>query len=331
MNHNSIKQILLIVCIISLFIVLAFQLQSFVNGLLGALALHIYLRKYHQHLTQEKKWKSNNAALFLIFISIIIFLIPFLYITIKILGSINILLNNYETILLTIHQYLERLETQTGLDFLNAQSIKDLTRKAAVYIPAIFSSTAGIIAQLAIMYFTLFFTLSEKERFETWIRGHLPFNKINNLYLLETLEKSTLSNMASIPIIGVAQGILSLIAYLIIGIDNPFSWALMTGIISVIPIVGTALIWLPIAIYFLIQGMFWQGFFLLAYGTVVITHIDNVIRMTLLKKNSNTHPLITIFGVIIGLNLIGFMGIIFGPILLNYFFILMDIYKKEYF
>lgn len=330
MNHKAIKQVLLIICIIVLFIVLIWQLQALLNGLLGTLALHILLRNTHTNLSLKKGWNASRAALFLLLMSFIVIMIPIIFITFNLLSSVNVVLKNYETILLTIHNYLDTIEVRTGIDILNIQNIKDITQKVAVYIPEIFNSTAGVITEVVMMYFTLYYTLIEKEKIELWVKNHLPFNKVNNLLLLEELEKSTLSNMAGIPVIGVAQGIISLIAYLICGIDNALSWALMTGIASIIPIVGTTLIWLPIAAYLLIIGHIWQGTFLLLFGVLVITNIDNLLRMTLLKKIANTHPLITIFGVIIGLNCIGFMGIIFGPIMLNYFFILFDIYKKEY-
>lgn len=330
MNNKAIKQVLLILGIIVLFIVLAWQLQALFNGLLGTVALHILLRKTHTRLSMKKGWNPSRAAISLLLLSFIVILVPILFITFNILSSINAVLSNYEAILLTIHDYLESIEGRTGIDILNIQNIKDITQKVAVFIPEIFNSTAGVFTEVVMMYFTLYYTLIEKEKIEAWVKNHLPFNKVNNTLLLEELEKAILSNMAGIPIIGIVQGIISLIAYLICDIDNAISWALMTGIASIIPVVGTTLVWVPMAAYLLIIGHTWQGIFLLLYGALLITNMDNVLRMTLLKKISNTHPLIAIFGVIIGLNCIGFMGIIFGPIMLHYFFILFDMYKKEY-
>jgi predicted PurR-regulated permease PerM len=97
-----------------------------------------------------------------------------------------------------------------------------------------------------------------------------------------------------------------------------------------IPVVGTALIWLPLTAYFFATGNNYDGIGLLVYSLVFITHIDYVARLTLLKRFMDIHPLITIFGVIVGITLFGFWGVIFGPLLISYFIILVKIYINEF-
>jgi Predicted permease len=99
---------------------------------------------------------------------------------------------------------------------------------------------------------------------------------------------------------------------------------------TIIPVVGTALVWVPLVIYLFLTGEWGNAIGLLAYSLIIITNIDNLIRFVLQKKIADTHPLITIFGVIIGLSLFGFMGIIFGPLLISVFILCVDIFKKEY-
>lgn len=330
MPHKSIKQGLLIFLIVLMLAMIGAVLIPFINGLLGALSLHILFRNFHSRLSLKKGMNASRAAILIILFTFIVILLPIVYITLNLLESVGILLNNYEKIWEVIHNYLDQFQLMTGFDVLNIDNIKSLTQKVATYIPGVFNSTAGIFSEIIMMYFTLYYTLTEKEKIEEWVKSHMPFNRVNNIYLLETLEKSTLSNLSGIPIIALVQGICAWILYLLCGLDQAFSWALMTAIASIIPIVGTALIWVPIAFFLYINHQMWQSLFLAGAGIVIITNIDNGLRMTVLKKITNTHPMISIFGIIIGLNLIGFMGIIYGPILLNYFFILFDIYKKEY-
>lgn len=94
--------------------------------------------------------------------------------------------------------------------------------------------------------------------------------------------------------------------------------------------VGTGLVWGPLVIYLCATGNWVNGIGLLCYGALVISQVDNLIRFVLQKKMADTHPLITVFGVIIGLPLFGFMGVIFGPLLLSMFILCLDIFKKEY-
>ena len=93
-----------------------------------------------------------------------------------------------------------------------------------------------------------------------------------------------------------------------------------------IPFVGSALIWLPISIMMLVNGDYFNGTAMLLAGVLVISTIDNLLRFVLQKKIADIHPLITLFGIISGLKLFGLAGVIFGPLLLSYFFILIKFY-----
>ena len=139
-----------------------------------------------------------------------------------------------------------------------------------------------------------------------------------------------LSNAIGIPVIAILQGIVALIGYFIIGVNDPWFWFVVTCITAMIPIVGAALAYVPIAIIFFAGGENWQGIFMLIYGFGVVGVVDNVFRFMLAKKLANVHPLVTIFGVIIGLNVFGFLGLIFGPLLISLFILLLKIYSSEF-
>ena len=94
--------------------------------------------------------------------------------------------------------------------------------------------------------------------------------------------------------------------------------------------VGTALVWFPVAVYMAVTGDWFNAIGLAAYGGIIVSQLDNLIRFILQKRMADIHPLITIFGVVIGLSLFGFMGVIFGPLLLSLFFLFVDMFKREY-
>src|SRR4030095_1235027 len=97
-----------------------------------------------------------------------------------------------------------------------------------------------------------------------------------------------------------------------------------------LPVVGAALAYIPLIIIFFANNQTWQGIAMLIYGFAIVGTTDNVLRFTLLKRIGNVHPLTTVFGVIIGLNLFGFIGLIFGPLLISLFMLLLKIYSKEF-
>ena len=118
--------------------------------------------------------------------------------------------------------------------------------------------------------------------------------------------------------------------YFVCGVPNAFFWGIITCFTTVVPIVGTALVWVPLSIFLALLGSWPQAIGLLAYCVIIVTNIDNLIRFILQKQMADTHPLITVFGVFIGLSLFGFMGVIFGPLMLSIFILCVNIFKKEY-
>ena len=124
--------------------------------------------------------------------------------------------------------------------------------------------------------------------------------------------------------------VIALIGYWIFNVPSPFLFGFLTCFATIIPVVGTALVWFPLALYMALTGDWVNALGLTAYALIVVTNVDNLIRFVLQKKMADTHPLITIFGVVIGLPLFGFMGVIFGPLLLSLFFLFVDMFKKEY-
>lgn len=138
------------------------------------------------------------------------------------------------------------------------------------------------------------------------------------------------SNAVGIPLLAIIQGGVAMIGYWFFDVPDILLTGFLTCLATVIPMVGTALVWFPIAVYMALSGDLFNGIGLAIFGTLIISQLDNLIRFILQKKMADIHPLITIFGVVIGLSLFGFMGVIFGPLLLSLFFLFVDMFKREY-
>ena len=138
------------------------------------------------------------------------------------------------------------------------------------------------------------------------------------------------SNAIGIPLVAFAQGIIALIGFLIFGIKDPFFWFMLVTVGSMVPFVGTLLGILPVFLVTLSSGDTFTAYGILIYGFVVVGSTDNIIRLFVLKKLDNVHPLITLIGVIVGVPLFGFIGLIFGPLLISLFLVILKIYKREY-
>ncbi len=183
---------------------------------------------------------------------------------------------------------------------------------------------------LLVLMFVLYFMLTGCIPMEKYMRDILPFNNYDTQHVLHEVNLIVRSNAIGIPLLAIIQGGLGLAAYYFFDVPAPFLMFILTCIATILPVVGTALIWVPLGIYLIVTGHAGNGIGLIAYGFIVIAQSDNVIRFLLQKKMADTHPLVTIFGVIIGLSIFGFMGIIFGPLLLSLFLLFVNMFKKEY-
>lgn len=180
------------------------------------------------------------------------------------------------------------------------------------------------------MFFLLYFMLKSGREMERYLQRFIPL-KEENVQLLSTETKNMIkANAIGIPVLAIIQGLIAAIGYWIFGVKDWGLWGFLTGVCSMIPIVGTALIWVPLTAYLFASDKTGHATGLLIYAVVLITNIDYVVRLTLLRKFMDVHPLITVLGVIIGIGLFGFWGVIFGPLLVSYFIILIRIYMNEF-
>jgi predicted PurR-regulated permease PerM len=158
----------------------------------------------------------------------------------------------------------------------------------------------------------------------------LPLRDENTDSLWCETKNMVVSNAVGIPVLIVCQCIVAALGYWIFGIPQPIFWGILTGVASILPMVGTMIVWVPICFLVLMHGGIGTGIALTLYCAVVVSNIDNVLRFTIMKKVADVHPLITVFGVILGLKLFGIMGLIFGPLLIVYFILLIKIYRLEF-
>ncbi|MGZ8554134.1 MAG: AI-2E family transporter, partial [Chitinophagaceae bacterium] len=132
------------------------------------------------------------------------------------------------------------------------------------------------------------------------------------------------------PLISIIQGLTATLGYFIFGVNEWGLWGFLTGVCAFFPVIGTMIIWVPLVIYTYAMGDTWHATGLLLYSVIVTGNVDYLSRITLLKKMGDVHPVITILGVIVGLGLFGFIGLIFGPLLVSYIIVLFKIYLNEF-
>ena len=161
-----------------------------------------------------------------------------------------------------------------------------------------------------------------------WIRRKTEYDLLSKE--MNEINMIVRANAIGIPLLAIIQGAIATLGYYLFDAPSALLFGFLTCFATVIPIVGTTLVWFPLAAYMAISGDWPHAIGLLLYCGLIVTNIDNLIRFILQKKMADTHPLITIFGVVIGLSLFGFMGVIFGPLLISIFILCVNIFKEQY-
>lgn len=282
------------------------------------------------YLVEKKRLNKKLSALLITLEVILVFLIPLS--AIIWLGIAQIQSLNFETkfIIEPIQELVRFIKLKTGFDILSTESLSLFASIFSKMGEKIMSSVSGFAVNIVVLVFVLFFLLLGGRAMEQYIRDLLPFSQKNKNTLIYNTHLIIQSNALGIPLLAVIQGCIAFIGYKIFGLSSPIILALLTAFASIIPIVGTALVWVPCVAYLALHTDWFNTIGLTLYGVIVISQSDNLIRFILQKKMANIHPLITVFGVIVGLQLFSFIGVILGPAMLSFLILCIDIFKNDY-
>lgn len=328
-SRERIWKVTLIVLIVGLGLILFRQAQPYMSGVLCALTLYILLRRPTFRLAQ-KLGRPTLATVIVVMAVILFIVIPLTLIVWFVVDKIQQAEWNVNEIIAPATQMFDIIEQRFGIDLLTQETISFVGGKLTALGQSIIGGIGSFFINLLVALLLLFFLLNGGKKWEQYLASVIPMKNINKKETMEKVNTMVKSNAIGIPLVAILQGIIALIGYLIFNVPNAGLAAIATGFCSIVPIVGTMVIWVPLGIYFMVLGQWGQALGLLAFGAVCISQSDNLLRFILQKKMANTHPLVTIFGVIVGLSLFGFIGIIFGPLLVSLFLLFLDMFRKEY-
>ena len=327
-NYKQRNNIIL-VSIIILGCFLLYALSGLFSAILGAIVLFTIFRPVFLFLSVKKGWNKALVALMIIFSSLIVIVIPFLVLSFMIIGKIASI--NRSTLHLQLWEGKIDAFAATNLKqpHLAENTLQKLSALAADLFPSILSSAAYIILTLLVLYFLLYFMLTQIDEFEKGLLKYAPFREQHALKFAVALQNSTYSNVLGQGIIALTQGTLLAMGFYAFGLPDALFWGVIGSFISFLPVVGAPTLCIPASIILFATDHTLKGILLLAYGLLFIGNVDNVLRMMINKRIGNTHPIITVIGVFIGLPLFGILGLVFGPVLLSYFLLLLEIYETN--
>ncbi|WP_037319312.1 AI-2E family transporter [Salegentibacter sp. Hel_I_6] len=324
-----VRQIFVLMLILFLTVLIFKEIVPYLSGVLGAITLYVLLRNWMKKLV-DRGWRPPVAATVLMAGSFVGILVPISLIVIMLSSKISKAVANSERVIKAVKEQLAEAETYIGYSLSDSIDTSSVTNWMSGNLQSLAGGTFNAFIAIGIMYFMLYYMLIKRDSMKNSLISYIPLGNDNLKIIGKESDQLVKSNALGIPLVAIFQGVVALIGYLIFGVPDPFFWFVITAIGSMIPFIGTAIGIIPVVILLIAQGDNWQAIAMLIYGFVVVGSTDNLIRLYILDRLAAVHPLITLFGVIVGVQLFGFIGLIFGPLLISLFLLILKIYKKEY-
>jgi predicted PurR-regulated permease PerM len=316
--------------IIALGLFLAYTLQVIFLGILGSVILYTLLKPLYMWMSEKHGLGRSLSALLIIVLSFLIIVLPFFALILMIVNKVGYYRNNPEL----MHEIVDKFLAMTNSKMNHEELVGKVMAYAETWVLGTFKSfintALDTLLQVAVMYFLLFFMLKNHSRFEAVLLQYMPFSEKNSKIFAVELKNVTFSNVLGQGLCCLSQGVFLTIGFLIFGIGDAFFWGTVTVFLSFLPIIGPQLVFVPASLIAFSYGNTYVGAGILIWGFVVVTNIDNFVRFMISQKIADTHPLVTVIGVVIGLPVFGIIGLVIGPLLLSYFMLLVKMYETTY-
>jgi len=328
-DPGMIRQIFALLLILAIAWMIMGEMIPYLSGVLGTITLYVIFTK-PMKLMVARGMNPKLAATLLMFASFLTILLPVVGAIFMMGNKVGRAVKNSNKVAAALKSQIQNLEADLGIKFLPEGDSMGLSDWLSKNLEGLAGGTFNTVVSIAVMYFLLYYMLINRQKLGNSLFEYLPMSNSNLEILGTEIRNSVKANALGIPLVALAQGAVSLIGFLIFQVESPVFWAVMVTIGSMLPFIGNFLGTIPVFILSLSNGDSFQAWGVLLYGILIVGATDNLIRLYLLKRLDDVHPLVTLIGVIIGIPLFGFIGLIFGPLLISLFLVILRIYKREY-
>jgi len=306
---------------------IALALAPYASGLIGAAVLYVLFAPVNLWL--RRRMRPSLAAAVVTLVAVVIVIVPGV-------SGATLLVNQAQQIAgdLIRSPFLQRLADVKIANIAVGPRLATAGEQIVSWLGGsaltIIGTATRVILNLSIAFFGLYFLSFSPELSWDAFRVFVPFSPENSEQLKRRFRDVTNSTLIGILLIAVVQGAMIGGAFWVLGISDPLFWMLVTGLISILPVIGTGVIWGPAAIGLAMDGRWAAAILLAIWGVIGVGAADNVIRPMVYRRYARIHPMITLVGALAGLKYFGLLGILIGPLSLSYFFELIRMYRDEY-
>lgn len=325
-------------------VVTFFVFQPFLTAILAAAILAIFFQEWYAVFLKYTRRRIGLSATLTVLLVATVIILPIF----AVLGAaVNEAGNIYErnafeggSFRMTIEAVLQKIQAIPYLQFFIGSEVLDVnnivdnlrgfTQVLLGFVQTLYQSVAHFVFWMFVMFFTLFYFLIDGKQVVGYVMRLSPLRNEHEKLLIGKFVSMSRATIKGTLMVSVVQGFLGGLTFAIVGIQSPVIWGLVMTVLSVIPLFGAGIIWLPAGIILLMLGQVWQGVLVLSVGMGIISTIDNILRPKLVGKDTQMHPLLVFFSTLGGISLFGFPGFVIGPIIVSLALALLEIYSIEF-
>lgn len=314
-----------LILVLGVGIVLA--LTPFLSGLLGAAVLYVVFLPPYRRLTRVVK--PGLAAAITLGVALLVVALPLAWLLGIVIDQAPDALRTVQGSTLFAKVSTLKIGTfEVGAELARASG--SIVSWLSAQIVSFVGGATSAALNLVIAFFGLYYLLRSGTQMWSVVRTYIPFSSETSDALRDRFFGVTEATLLGTGLIAVVQGALIGIGFASVGLPNPLFWATVTAFASILPVLGSALVWVPGMIVLLGQGRFGAAVVILVIGGGIASNIDNLVRPIIYKRVSNLHPMITLVGAFAGVRYFGLLGLLLGPLAIAYLFELLSFYRQEY-
>ena len=306
---------------------LTFALAPFATGLIGIPVLFVIFRPLHRWLSG--RIKPSLAAALVVALAVVLIIGPGV-------SFVGLVATEAQGIASGVIRspFLSRLSELRIGQFEVGPQIASLGEQVVSFVGrsalGLLGTATRVTLNLTIALFGLYYLLLYPQ--VTWdaVRPYIPFSSDSAERLRHRFRDVTNSTLIGTGLIAAVQGTLVGLGFWWAGLSNAFFWGVVTAVLSILPVVGSGLVWVPGTVALVVEQRIGGAVFLGLWGLVLVGNIDNILRPLIYRRWANIHPLLTLIGAFAGVRFFGLLGILIGPLALSYLFELIRMYREEY-
>ena len=319
------------------------MLLPFVNVILWAAVLSVVFYPLHRRI-HERIGSPAGAAAVSTLLVVVLILLPATFITIAVVRELAGAADNLQAGVQRLSSastipglgwVLDRTRGYVDIDPVAAQEF--IAERLQVWGGALAASTllvvggaVGAIVQMVLVVFTLFYLFRDGDRIRRAVYDILPLERIQMHDIAVRTREVIAATIYGVLVIAAIQGTLGAMIFWLLGLPSPILWGVVMFFLSMIPMAGSFLVWVPAAIYLALTGTYLQAGILVAWGALVIGTIDNFLSPRLVGRRARLHELLIFFSVLGGLQVFGVLGLVLGPVIVAVTLALIEMVRQSH-